>query len=872
MDRQHPPPCHFFARGRCRNGDSCGFRHDKPSDDATIAAAPTLPPSVGPAAPVRAWVPCKFFQRGRCLNGADCVFSHEVPVAEASGDDGPADTDKDEEDDGCRVLGGAVVTFGAGATVAKVRFASDFSAVRMQGLPATSTPDSVAALLLRLVPPEHALLVRDADIRVIPPSNDEPGHCQADVQVEDPQFATRLCTALSKAGNDGMSAVAVSSNIALTAAAAAAAASTSLGRVDSKKVFVSWHKPTQMVWLEFATRAAANTVAERFRTGIYTVCGQKCLVKYSTTGSFRRTRSGGTTVYTVTLGDVPDQAAARDVTQQIGDRLLRLQVNMQSTPAGAGADFATASASIQSLLLGAGPLEWSENSTGALAAGKRYKATARYVYEADAARAVDLFHNKPLPLNERDTLTVQLVHTARLKVADTVYGAVASTVTDHAVHDWKPRHVNFTAFPANNGFRVLKVEGTVRHDVATAKATLETVVAGALAVDPSLDHNGPPTPLWLPEFSSRSGTGDRGVRIRGQLKALEKKHLVAFLYDWRRCELRVVGTRERQRRTIDGVAALVHAVARPTQPTQPANGPETKDVAIALDRAQLAWAAQGGLRAIAEAVGPDKARMDIVSTPKRILVVSCSASEHQTILAMVRGLQKVPPMTAVAVTAADVVPATCAVCWGEAENAVRTPCQHWYCRDCFGEMCQAGAESAPGIRCVGDAATCDTLLALPTLEAHLSSVVLETVLESAFRAYVVRHTDALRNCPTPDCGQIYRVSKTAASAATTLFTCPACIAPVCRACHVAHEGLSCADHREWASGGYAALEKAKRELGIKSCPKCSTLIEKRDGCNHISCSCGAHICWVCLGVFSKDHIYPHMRKVHGGLGIDVPDE
>lgn len=42
----------------------------------------------------------------------------------------------------------------------------------------------------------------------------------------------------------------------------------------------------------------------------------------------------------------------------------------------------------------------------------------------------------------------------------------------------------------------------------------------------------------------------------------------------------------------------------------------------------------------------------------------------------------------------------------------------------------------------------------------------------------------------------------------------------------------------------------------KSCPKCGKFIEKNGGCNHISCSCGHHFCWVCEGDF--DHkTYKH---------------
>lgn len=32
----------------------------------------------------------------------------------------------------------------------------------------------------------------------------------------------------------------------------------------------------------------------------------------------------------------------------------------------------------------------------------------------------------------------------------------------------------------------------------------------------------------------------------------------------------------------------------------------------------------------------------------------------------------------------------------------------------------------------------------------------------------------------------------------------------------------------------------------------------------MSCRCGAHVCWRCLGVFSRETIYEHMGTAHGG--------
>ncbi|KAM7217204.1 hypothetical protein V8F06_007387 [Rhypophila decipiens] len=201
----------------------------------------------------------------------------------------------------------------------------------------------------------------------------------------------------------------------------------------------------------------------------------------------------------------------------------------------------------------------------------------------------------------------------------------------------------------------------------------------------------------------------------------------------------------------------------------------------------------------------------------------------------------------------------CTICWTEAENPVTlAQCKHVYCAECFENFCSAGAKNRAGIRCQGvpDGRICNEIITLTELQEHISPAALEDIFEVALAFYVASQSTAppdgqlVKYCPTPDCQQLYRASRSA------LFTCPTCQAVICTGCRsFSHEGLTCEQEQELmlSTGGYQELQKVKRELGIKHCPKCGIMIEKIDGCSHVICEgCGVDFCWSCLKLYSGE--------------------
>lgn len=697
--------------------------------------------------------------------------------------------------------------------MAKVNFPSDFSAVRISHLPQDTTASSVVELLVSL-----GFVVPEDCVRISAQADDT--HCSADVRVEDSQFAKRLCGLPAMKRHEGPRAVPINAPMPQT---------TNYRRVDSKKVYCSWHKPSKSAWLNFGNGDIASKVASKFSTGRYKVLNEKVQCKEPTRGAGNR----NALAWTIILSDIPIPARKEHVTKDILAAWVPRHVEL--SPASYYADLPTANTLIKSLLLQAGPLELWEGSPEVT--GKRFKAKARFMNDSDARQAVKSSHDKPLPFNNKGKLTVQLVHSARLKIPTRVYNAVEQEIAGHK-QAWLSQHLLYMAYPPAQGLRVLKVEGEISKDVANAKATLEKIIDGEVAM-----NDGKAT--WAPSFAANG-------RAYQRMKSLERELGILIVRDKRKSQLRLLGPRPRCEEAQQVLIELAEADL-------------SSMFVIELDAQQFSGAFMGGYRAVAAAIGDDKVMLDIVSSPRRILVAG-SEADFNVAKETLKGREGVSGAKPEAGSISD-----CAICWTEAENPVHTPCKHVYCAGCFEDLCFAGVNSGPCISCQGDAGRCGEVLPLTELQAHLSSAALEDILETAFTTHITRHRNDLQYCPTPDCGQMYRGAKppgqddgVAETSESPLFICPACLVAVCTACNVSHDGLTCADHRDHVSGGYKALQGAKKKLGIKDCPECGVMIEKSYGCNHMTCAaCGAHICWECMKTFPTGNlVYGHMQREH----------
>ncbi|KAM0450638.1 hypothetical protein ACHAPV_010409, partial [Trichoderma viride] len=432
-------------------------------------------------------------------------------------------------------------------------------------------------------------------------------------------------------------------------------------RIDSKKVYCSWHKPTKTAWLNFGNGGVAAKVGLKFSAGTYKILDQSVQCEGPTRGAGSR----NPLAWTLKLSNVPKLAKKEDVIRAIPVAMAPSHVELSG--ASYEVDLPKANSLIESLLLQVGPLERWEGSLEV--PGKRFKAKAWFMNDADALQAVKLFHNEPLSFNKNGKLTVQLVHTARFKILARIYDAVEQELSDHK-KTWASQHVLCTAYPPTQGLQVLKIEGENGGDVARAKAALERIISGEVMMKDG-------KPIWAPSFATNGYAYQR-------IKQLERELGVLIVRDKRKSQLRLLGPQMQREEAQLAVIELANA------------HPNSMHV-IELDVRQFSWAFKGGYRAIAEAIGTDKVVLDIASCPRRILVVGSKAdlSIAREILQRGQGVlgEKTEPGST----------SDCVICWTPADNPIQTACKHLYCTGCFEDLCFAGVNSGPGIRCQGDA-------------------------------------------------------------------------------------------------------------------------------------------------------------------------
>jgi len=201
----------------------------------------------------------------------------------------------------------------------------------------------------------------------------------------------------------------------------------------------------------------------------------------------------------------------------------------------------------------------------------------------------------------------------------------------------------------------------------------------------------------------------------------------------------------------------------------------------------------------------------------------------------------------------------CDVCMEDIapEEVCCLSCGHLFCSDCWRQyltisITQEGRKSNL-LTCM--ARGCKVAMEQSMVEKLVDKEVFEKYKNFVVDTFVDNHP-MMNWCPGPGCSNAIRV-KTPGNMSLAV-TCD-CSEKFCFRCQCeAHAPATCTMLKYWSLKESDNSETINWLLcNSKNCPKCDKPVEKNGGCNHITCSCGAHFCWMCLGVFDQKKVYNH---------------
>ncbi|KAM4814716.1 E3 ubiquitin-protein ligase RNF216 isoform 3-T3 [Urocitellus parryii] len=219
----------------------------------------------------------------------------------------------------------------------------------------------------------------------------------------------------------------------------------------------------------------------------------------------------------------------------------------------------------------------------------------------------------------------------------------------------------------------------------------------------------------------------------------------------------------------------------------------------------------------------------------------------------------------------------CRCCYGEFPFEELTQCAdaHLFCKECLIRYAQEAVfgSGKSELSCMEGSCTCS----FPTSE--LEKVLPQTILykyyeRKAEEEVAAAYADELVRCPSCSFPALL-------DSDVKRFSCPnprcrkGLYIPyllkvsrrqeTCRKCQglwKEHNGLTCEELAEKDDIKYrTSIEEKMTAARIRKCHKCGTGLIKSEGCNRMSCRCGAQMCYLCrVSINGYDHFCQHPRS------------
>ncbi|XP_019099610.1 PREDICTED: putative E3 ubiquitin-protein ligase ARI4 [Camelina sativa] len=183
----------------------------------------------------------------------------------------------------------------------------------------------------------------------------------------------------------------------------------------------------------------------------------------------------------------------------------------------------------------------------------------------------------------------------------------------------------------------------------------------------------------------------------------------------------------------------------------------------------------------------------------------------------------------------------------------RMECGHRFCNDCWkGHFTvRINEGESKRIRCM--AHKCNVICDEDVVRRLVSPELAEKFDRFLIESYV-EDNKMVKWCPsTPHCGNA--IQKTVDDDDDEVEC--SCGHQFCFSClSESHSPCSCLMWKLWTKKCADESETVNWiTVNTKLCPECSKPVEKRDGCNHMTCICGQCFCWLCGEATGKTHSY-----------------
>jgi hypothetical protein len=113
------------------------------------------------------------------------------------------------------------------------------------------------------------------------------------------------------------------------------------------------------------------------------------------------------------------------------------------------------------------------------------------------------------------------------------------------------------------------------------------------------------------------------------------------------------------------------------------------------------------------------------------------------------------------------------------------------------------------------------------------------------------NSDEITFCPAAGCNYMCSYDKNEFH-----LNCPLCKKSYCLQCKTEwHKGMTCEEYQitKNKDENDVKFEEYAKGSKLKQCPKCKRWVEKIDGCDHITCTCGTPFCYRCGRIKESDY-------------------